>query len=176
MYTHIHLHTHSHTQAGRAGQHQRQEKQSANALLRGPLLKSKINDNYLRENARINNLQEATLKLYLKDTHRLISTVHITSSTEHSMSNKHSNSPSHSPSLSPSAPSALGSVIGIARITMSTRVKQTFCGSQWRSDAPLKIKSSLIKQIIHLLYFQHNAKQEKKPRCAIICYRAHYAT
>lgn len=59
---------------------------------------------------------------------------------------------------------------------MSTRVKQTFCGSQWRSDAPLKIKSSLIKQIIHLLYFQHNAKQEKKPRCAIICYRAHYAT
>lgn len=59
---------------------------------------------------------------------------------------------------------------------MNTRVKQTFCGSQWRSDAPLKIKSSLIKQIIHLLYFQHNAKQEKKPRCAIICYRAHYAT
>lgn len=135
MNSNMHKHTHAHTEGHRVRQHL--PKQSANALLRGPLLKSKINDNYLRENARINNLQEATLKLYLKDTHRLITTAHHI---------KLGPCPTHRLSV--------GSALG-QRIT-STRVKQTFCGIRLfavggASDAPLKIKSSLIKQIIHLL-------------------------
>jgi len=89
------------------------------------LFKSEINDNYLSENARINNLQEVTLKLYLKDTPGLITTL-------------------------------LGSSASF--MWLSVHLPARTLGA---CAAPLKIKSSLIMQIIHLLYFQHNTSYKR---------------
>lgn len=86
------------------------------------LFKSEINDNYLGENARINNLQEVTLKLYLKDTPGPIT-------------------------LTAPPPCWLP--------------VRLLSGTLGACDAPLKIKSSLIMQIIHLLYFQHNTSYKR---------------
>lgn len=97
-------------------------------LAKRELFKSEINDNYLSENARINNLQEVTLKLYLKDTPGQIT-------------------------ASDRCPS--GSRVSCC-LSLSLLPVGFHLGTLGACDAPLKIKSSLIMQIIHLLYFQHN--------------------